>query len=373
MAWATKTSVSDCWAPAGVTAATSTAKSSRQATTRRPRRYRMGPGLFTRNGALASQKTGCRRSSEGAPASAAHAAARGSSGQPPASTPGIARSPARGQQGLLRARGKAAEAPLEAVEVEAAARNVPRGLADGQPVESVDPALAHAQCDGPGQPLVHGVGRQASKLVLAGALEELPEALDALEGLHPAPGLARHDARQRDHDETGETRPEREGHRRRPQPIRPGGERPPRHADEGEARHEPDRAHPFRRGGKESVADHAPVDLVPHGGEDVVVVAPEVGEVAAIEPPVAAEEPAEDVELERLEGGIARERLEPVKDEILLAEVGLDLLDADIAAHGQIDEGGDHVAWLRPLRYESSPRRGTKSLGRGILRLDGAG
>ena len=220
---------------------------------------------------------------------------------------------------------------------------------------------------------MHGVGRQASKLVLAGALEELPEALDAVEGLHPAPGLARHDARERDHDEAGQTRPEGKRPRRRPQLFRPGGERPPRHTNEGDARHEPDRPHPLRRGGKESVAHHAPVDLVTHGGEDVVVVPPEVGELAGIEPPVASEDPAEHVELERLEGGIARERLEPVKDEIFLAEVGLDLLDADIAAHGQIDKGGDHVARLRSFGDESSPGRGTESLGRGILRLDGAG
>src|SRR3984893_17566160 len=169
MAWATKTSVSDCWAPAGATTAPSTAKSRRQATARRPRRYRMGPGFFTRNGALPPQKTRYRQSLEGAPAPAAHAAARGSSGQPPASTPGIARSPARGQQGLLRARGKAAESPDAAGGVEAAASNRPGVLAAGQPVEGVDPALAHARRDGPSQPLVHGVGRQASKLVLAGA------------------------------------------------------------------------------------------------------------------------------------------------------------------------------------------------------------
>src|SRR5713101_725004 len=111
-------------------AAPSTAKSRRQARARRPRRYRMGPGFFTRNGALPPQKTRCSRSLEGAPASAAHAGARGSAGQPPACTPGIARSPAGGEQGLLGARGKAAEAPVEAVEVEAAAGDVPRGLAD---------------------------------------------------------------------------------------------------------------------------------------------------------------------------------------------------------------------------------------------------
>src|ERR1700730_17595472 len=175
MAWATKTSVSDCWAPAGATTAPSTAKSRRQATARRPRRYRMGPGFFTRNGALPPQKTRYRQSLEGAPAPAAHAAARGSAGQPPASTPGIARSPAGGQQGLLGARGEAAEAPVEAVAVEAAAGDVPRGQADGQSVEGVDPALAHAQRDGRVQPRVHGVGRQAPKLVRARALEELPE------------------------------------------------------------------------------------------------------------------------------------------------------------------------------------------------------
>src|SRR5207245_10820489 len=131
-----------------------------------------------------------------------------------------------------------------------------------------------------------------------------------VEARPPAPGLARTDARGRDPDEPEETRPEGKGPRPRPQPSRPGGEPPPRHTNEGDARHEPDRPHPFRRGGKESVAHHAPVDLVTHGGEDVVVVPPEVGELAGIEPPVASEDPAEHVELERLEGGIARERLE---------------------------------------------------------------
>src|SRR5207245_10678901 len=125
MAWATKTSVSDCWAPAGAMTAPSTAKSRREATARRPRRYRMGPGFFTRNGALPSRKTRCGQSLEGATASAAHAAARGSPGQPSASAPGIARAPAGGQKGLLGGRGKAGEARVGAVAELAGAEAVP--------------------------------------------------------------------------------------------------------------------------------------------------------------------------------------------------------------------------------------------------------
>src|SRR6266581_4739467 len=158
----------------------------------------MGPPCLSETGSPV-QEILRRPLLECATASATHAPA----GKTAAIAPGAVTAAARGHEGPLGAGRKSAETLVEASEVEAAAGRVPRGLAHGQPIEAVYPALAHAERNRPGEPLVHGVGWQPAQLVLARPLEKLPEAAHPGHRLCTPPGPARHEGRESEHDEAG--------------------------------------------------------------------------------------------------------------------------------------------------------------------------
>src|SRR5436190_2537076 len=300
---------------------------------------------------------------ERAPTSAAQAPTQRSSGDPAPLAPG-------GQDRLLGARGKPVEAPAKSVNPRAAMAGVPGGLAHGEAVEAVDPALADAEDYCPRQPLVHGVGGKSAELFRARAFEKFAEAFDVGSCLRSAQGLAGHERRERGHDEARQTEPDGEGHGRSREAAWAARQHKGSQSDQAEARDEPEGPHPFWRRREQAVSDEASVDLVSKRGKDGVIVAPDLGEPALGQTPVAAEEPAENRALERPEVGIIGEGPEPVHDPVRLAEGGLDLLDANIAAHREIDEGGHDVARRGPLRHEGAPRRGHHALGRLILGLD---
>src|SRR6059036_211016 len=176
---------------------------------------------------------GKTRQLERAPTSATQAPARRSPGKPASLAPG-------GQDRLLGARGKPVEAPAESVNPSAAMAGVPGRLAYGEAVEAVDPALAHPEGYGPRQPLVHGVGGKAAKLVRARALEKLAEASDVGRRLRSAQGLAGHERRECGHDETGQTEPDAEYHGRPHEGAGVAREHEGSQSDQAEARDEPE-------------------------------------------------------------------------------------------------------------------------------------